>query len=274
MTAWNGEGQNGIGLPKMFLLFSERIACGFADEIITDNRILKEYVKIRYNRSSRLIEYGADHTKYRLIEDNDLKKYPFLTHPYGFKVTRIEPENNIHLILEAFSKLPKQHFVLVGNWDENRYGKLLRERYGRFKNLHLLDPIYNIEKLDVLRSNARFYIHGNSAGGTNPSLVEAMYLKLPVVAFDAIFNRVTTNNQAIYFNNVEELYRIISRIDKYPLFAVAENLKVIANKQYTWKNISNRYARVILGIEKNPDFLVDLKQSVFLKPKSFEKVLN
>jgi glycosyltransferase involved in cell wall biosynthesis len=258
----------------MFLLFSERIACGFADEIVTDNRILKEYVKIRYNRSSRLIEYGADHTKRRLIEDKDLEKYPFLRHPYGFKVTRIEPENNIHLVLEAFSKLPNQHFVLVGNWDENRYGKLLRERYTHYKNLHLLDPIYKIENLDVLRSNAQFYVHGNSAGGTNPSLVEAMYLKLPVIAFDAIFNRVTTNNQAIYFNHVEELYRIISRIDKYPLYAVAENLKMIANKQYTWKNISNRYANVILGTENVPDFMIDLKQSVFFKSTNLEEVLN
>jgi len=34
-------------LTKRFLLQSEKTACKYADEIITDNRILKEYVKIR-----------------------------------------------------------------------------------------------------------------------------------------------------------------------------------------------------------------------------------
>ncbi len=247
---------------KMFLLFSEKIACKFADEIITDNRILKEYVKIRYNISSQLIEYGADHTKREVISDNDIEDYPFLKEQYAFKVSRIEPENNIHLILEVFSKLPKKHLVLVGNWNDNFYGCKLREKYKKYKNLHLLDPIYATLKLDVLRSNAHFYVHGNSAGGTNPSLVEAMYLKLPVLSFDAIFNRVTTNNQAIYFSNARELKEIISKIDQYPLYAIAENLKTIANKQYTWKNISQRYATVIDGKEKVADFMSEFKNAI------------
>ncbi len=255
-------------LAKLFLLLSERIACKYADDIITDNRILKEYVKIRYNISSRLIEYGADHTQRKVISDKDLDEYPFLKKKYAFKVSRIEPENNIHLILEAFSKLPKQNLVFVGNWKGNIYGCKLREKYGKFKNLHLLDPIYATLKLDILRSNAHFYVHGNSAGGTNPSLVEAMFLKLPVLAFDALFNRVTTNNQAIYFNDENELLNIISNIDKYPLYAVAENLKTIANKQYTWKNVSQRYAAVINGIEISCDLVTDLKTTLNITSSS------
>jgi glycosyltransferase involved in cell wall biosynthesis len=252
-------------LAKRFLLFSEKIACKFADEIITDNRILKEYVKIRYNISSRLIEYGADHTKRKVINESDIEEYPFLKEQYAFKVSRIEPENNIHLILDVFSKLPKQHLVLVGNWKDNYYGCKLLEKYKNFKNLHLLDPIYATLKLDVLRSNAHFYVHGNSAGGTNPSLVEAMYLKLPVISIDAIFNRVTTNNQAIYFSNEKELRNIVSNIDQYPLYAVAENLKAIANKQYTWKIISQRYANVIEGKETTPSFITEFKKAVPFK---------
>ena len=240
---------------KMYLLLSERIACTFADEIITDNRILKEYAKIRYNVEGCLIEYGADHTQHRRIEEEDLEQYPFLREQYAFSVTRIEPENNVHVMLEAFAKFGEKHFVLVGNWESSRYGKELKAHYQHFEHLHLLDPIYETERLDVLRSNAHYYVHGNSAGGTNPSLVEAMYLKLPVLAFDVIFNRVTSNNQAIYYNNAEELHQIIANIDDYPLFAVAENLKAIANKQYTWKNISQRYAAVIEGKEAVPVFI-------------------
>ena len=244
-------------LAKTFLLFSEKIACRFADEIITDNSILKEYVKIRYSRESTLIEYGADHTQQQAIRQEDIQKYPFITDEYAFKVARIEPENNIHMVLEAFSKKPDMNLVVVGNWDAGIYGKRLRAFYTRFKNLYLLDPIYETELLDVLRSNANIYIHGHSAGGTNPSLVEAMYLKIPVISYDALFNRVTTNNQAIYFNSADDLLCTINSLDKIPLFTVAENLKAIADNQYTWKIVARRYEKAIkeeLGV---PVYLPD-----------------
>ncbi len=259
---------------KMFLLLNERIACRFADEIITDNRILKEYAKIRYNVEGCLIEYGADHTQARRVEDEDLEKFPFLANEYAFTVARIEPENNIHLILDAFARYPEQMMVVVGNWDNSKYGKDLRAYYQQFDHLKLLDPIYDIKQLDVLRSNAHYYVHGHSAGGTNPSLVEAMYLRLPVIAFDAIFNRVTTNNQAIFYNTADELFEVISNIDRYPLYAVAENLKTIANKKYTWKNISERYAHVIEGTEAEPVYIPQLQEHVNLSVSQKQQPLR
>lgn len=230
---------------KMFLLLSEMVACKFADEIVTDNRILKEYVKIRYSRESALIEYGADHTQRQPISVEDRKQYDFLNKKYAFKVARIEPENNIEMVLSAFSSIPDLNLVLVGNWDASNYGKKLRKAFSTFDHLHLLDPIYETRSLDVLRSNAHIYIHGHSAGGTNPSLVEAMFLQMPILSYDVIFNRVTTNNQAIYFNNAEDLLNILNDLENYPLFTVAENLKKVADKQYTWKIVSQNYAKVI-----------------------------
>lgn len=232
-------------MAKRFLLFSEKMACKYADEIITDNRILKEYVKIRYNRDSRLIEYGADHVTQIQKKTKDTIRYPFLNKKYAFKVARIEPENNIHIILEAFSKLPYQPFVLVGNWNNSQYGKDLKARFGRHKHIYLLDPIYQSEELNLLRSNAHFYVHGHSAGGTNPSLVEAMFLGLPIVSYDVIYNRVTTNNQAIFFENGIELYQTIANIDFQHLSQVAENLRVIAEKKYTWKKMAMLYGDVV-----------------------------
>jgi len=168
-----------------------------------------------------------------------------LNKKYAFKVARIEPENNIHIILEAFSKLPYQPFVLVGNWNNSQYGKDLKTRFGAFKHIYLLDPIYQSEELNLLRSNAHFYVHGHSAGGTNPSLVEAMFLGLPIISYDVIYNRVTTNNQAIFFESGVELYQIIANIDFQPLAQVAENLRIIAEKKYTWKKMAMLYGDVV-----------------------------
>jgi len=44
-----------------------------------------------------------------------MKKYTFLSKAYSYKVARIEPENNSHLILEAFPET-KNILVVVGNW--------------------------------------------------------------------------------------------------------------------------------------------------------------
>lgn len=237
-------------LAKKFLMWSEKIACKYADEIVTDNRILKEYAKIRYGITSNLIEYGADHTSSVGVTVEGIQKYSFLMKEYAVKVARIEPENNIHLILKAFSEVPSQQLVLIGNWDNSPYGKSLKKQYSAFGNILLLDPIYEPHALNMIRSNAKFYVHGHSAGGTNPSLVEAMYLGLPVVSFDVIYNRITANNQALFFHDLKTLKNIIANIDHQPLTAIARDMKTFAERRYTWSVVSNAYGNLVEGVEK------------------------
>ena len=237
-------------LAKLFLLMSERVACRFADEIVTDNQILKEYAKIRYDIKSRLIEYGSDHTYKVNPTSANFQEYPFLKTNYGFKVARIEPENNIHVILEAFASYPDRAFVIVGNWDNSEYGRSLKIEYSKHRHIYILDPIYDSDSLNLLRSNASYYVHGHSAGGTNPSLVEAMYLELPVLSFDVIYNRATTNNEAIYFGDIYELKALIQQVDQLPLRPVARRLKRYADKKYLWKKIAFRYANLVEGVEE------------------------
>ncbi|MCU0323619.1 MAG: DUF1972 domain-containing protein [Chitinophagaceae bacterium] len=169
-------------LAKWYLWAAEWMAVKFSHADISDNESIQDYTAIRYKTLSNIIEYGANHTMQVKAEPEDKQKYPFLTMPYAFKVCRIEPENNIHVVLEAFSKLPQHTLVMVGNWKNGEYGIELRKQYQSFSNIILLDPIYNQRELDLLRSNCLVYVHGHSAGGTNPSLVEAMYLGLPVIA--------------------------------------------------------------------------------------------
>lgn len=229
-----------------FLKFSEACAVKYANEVIGDNEKIIEYVQQEYgNTNTRLIEYGADHTRKVSITEDAVKAYPFLAKPYAFSVCRIEPENNIHLILDAFAETPSETLVIVGLWNHGTYGMELKNYYSRFENLHLLDPIYDQEKLDVLRSNASLYVHGHSAGGTNPSLVEAMYLGLPVFAFDVSFNRVTTENAAHYFLHSDELIAMLKGIGSEERKATGIKLQTIAKRRYTWKNISDAYSSCI-----------------------------
>lgn len=239
---------------KKFLWLSEAVACRYADEIVTDNQILKEYVKIRYGINGNLIEYGADHVSKEKITRDDLVKYDFLGTDYAFKVARIEPENNLHVILKTFEKMAHLPLVIVGNWNNSNYGKKLKEKYSEYDHIYLLDPIYESKKLNVLRSNAKVYIHGHSAGGTNPSLVEAMYLGLPIISFDVIYNRVTTNNQGLFFSNSEELEMHIRQISRIPLNSIAKAMKNFAEKKYTWKIVSEKYASLVDENSKESTF--------------------
>ena len=52
---------------------------------------------------------------------------------------RIEPENNLDIILKAFIKTDIQ-LIIVENWNNSSYGKTLRTI--PIQQLLLLDPIY------------------------------------------------------------------------------------------------------------------------------------
>ncbi len=236
-------------LAKWFLKLSEKIAVRYADEVITDNLELKRYVQKTYSKSTTVIAYGGDH----IIKANDdltrlnirQQEYFFLEKKYSFSVCRIEPENNIDLILEAFSQCKDANFVIVGNWDNSPYGIRLKQQYLHFENIFLLSPIYDQEVLALLRSKASRYIHGHSVGGTNPSLVEAMSLGLNIAAFDVCFNKETTEYQAQYFSTTQDLIAIIKGNDT--ILDNGDLMYEIASRRYQWRIIASQYKRVFDG---------------------------
>jgi len=230
---------------QLFLKLSERIATQFSDEIIADNQALYEYVERTYNKEAKVIAYGGDHTFQKLM---DLEKfnelYPITERDFAFSVCRIEPENNTHLILEAFAQQERYNLVFVGNWEHSEYAQNLYHKYKEMGHIHLLLPIYDNVVLDRFKEKAKLYIHGHSAGGTNPSLVEAMYAQMAVIAFDVNFNRYSTFGQAFYFSSVKELKDIISSITQAEIIANAAHMKKTADSTYSWSIIADKYLRM------------------------------
>ena len=232
-------------LAKWYLWWAEKIAVKYSHADISDNESIQDYTAIRYKKLSNIIEYGADHTIATKPTQEDKDEFPFLAKPYAFKVCRIEPENNIHIVLEAFTRIPRYTLVMVGNWKNSEYGIGLREKYDSHANLILLDPIYDQRKLDVIRGNAFVYVHGHSAGGTNPSLVEAMYLALPIITFDVSYNKTTTENKAFYFKNADDIVSIIQNTRLSEFRENSMKMKEVADRRYTWKVIADKYGYLI-----------------------------
>jgi glycosyltransferase involved in cell wall biosynthesis len=229
---------------KLFLRYSEKIAVTYADSIVSDNKVIQCHVRDTYNVSSELIAYGADHSKKEELASNLITQYPFLIEKYAFTVCRIEPENNIYLILEAFSEFPDLNIVFIGNWNNSNYGKQLKIQFAKYENIYLLDPIYDQQKLNQIRSNCHLYVHGHSAGGTNPSLIEAMYLGLPIITYTVNYNIETTENKAKYFSSKNELISLITNLKQQELSIIAKDMKKVANINYTWKVIATHYAQL------------------------------
>ena len=232
-------------LAKLFLRWSEKIAVKYSHIDISDNESIQDYTALRYGTVSRVIEYGADHTMKIKPTAEDQKKYPFLIEKYAFKVCRIEPENNVHVVLEAFKKTINKKLIMVGNWAASEYGRQLKDKYAGVSNIILFDPIYNQRSIDLLRSNAATYIHGHSAGGTNPSLVEAMYLGLPILSYGVSYNRTTTENKAIYFKTEEDLVSLITNTDEETLTAIGTEMGSIAKRRYIWSLVTDKYRNLV-----------------------------
>ena len=223
---------------KWFLLKSEAMAVRYADVVVADNQGIKDYVTETYHKESALIAYGGDHVEREVSDEKQqevLKQYDVRSGEYAISVCRIEPENNCHVILDAFSKTDRK-LIYIGNWDRSEYGRELKEKYSKCPNINVHSPEYDLDTLYVLRSNAKEYIHGHSAGGTNPSLVEAMFFGKPILAFDVLYNRATTCEKANYFKNTEELVSLLSQED-----LSGKAMHEIAREQYTWKIIASQY---------------------------------
>jgi len=231
---------------KWFLKISESIGIKYSDIVVSDNQKILEYILNEYNKTSQLIEYGGDHViKDIKLSDKTSDFYKINSKGYAFKVCRIEPENNIHIILEAFknNKIP---LIIVGNWSYSKYGENLRIKYALYSNIQMLDAIYDQVVLDELRNNCLIYIHGHSVGGTNPSLVEAMNLGLAVVAYNVPFNVVTTEDNALFFSNSKELELHLNNIheNKIDLELIRNKMREIANRRYVWDIVTEKYANL------------------------------
>ncbi len=227
---------------RNFLKLSETMAVKFADVVIADNKAIQEYVTENYHKPSTLIAYGYDHVKRNLtdkMQQQMLRKYEIEPNSYAISICRIEPENNVQLICDTFAATGKS-LVFIGNWNHNDYSRNLKKKYECNSNIRIVTSLYDLDELYALRNNCSCYIHGHSAGGTNPSLVEAMYFGKPILAFDVVYNRETTENAAYYFKDCEQLTNLYEQLDKDGTV-----MRCIAERRYTWKRISEQYEEIL-----------------------------
>lgn len=199
-----------------------------AHKIIYDNAALEIYIYPIFRHKSTLIPYSGD----QVIRKFEIEKI----NGSALTICRVEPENNLELMIQAALDANLNNYTIIGNWNNSVYGSNLRNKYIKYPNLHLLDPIYDSGLISEFRESCDVYLHGHSVGGTNPSLVEMLFYDCDIYCFDCSFNRATATVDVYYFSSASDLSKQLrsktssvfikkerKNLQKYQAKTIAEN---------------------------------------------------
>jgi glycosyltransferase involved in cell wall biosynthesis len=227
---------------KRFLKRAEKWAVKSNDYLIADSKVIQKYYKQKYNKPTDYAAYPAE--IFRKPDSEILKEYRVMPDKYNLLIARMQPDNNIETILAAYTvSQTDEPLLVIGNY-ENSYGDYLKSNYTDSR-IRFLGAIYKQDDLNNLRHFSHLYFHGHSAGGTNPSLLEAMACSALVCAHDNSFNNSVLGQDAFYFKNTQELAELLlSTPDKEKHRLMLNNNREKIIKNYSPKQITDAYYQV------------------------------
>lgn len=222
-------------MTQRFLRWAESLAAKNAQVLVADSPRIKEYLKETYNKDAVFIPYGAE--LFTAVDADVPAQHRLVPYEYFLLVARMEPENNIEMIVRGhIASGHKFPLVIIGNIT-NKFGQYLKSTYNH-PNIRFDGPVYDQPELSNLRYHSARYFHGHSVGGTNPSLLEAMACNCNIAAHDNVFNKAVLNGEADYFSSAEEIATLINT----PL-----NGQLAAHRQ----EMNRNKIRHIYNLEKN-----------------------
>ncbi|MEI8047717.1 MAG: DUF1972 domain-containing protein [Bacteroidota bacterium] len=234
---------------RHFLKYAEKLAAKSSNLLIADALPINDYLQKTYHTPSAYISYGAD--VFELPDENTLKPFNIRPGEYFLLIARLQPDNHIEEIIKGVIAYGTTFPLLVVGNTKNRFGKYLAEKYTS-AYVQFLGSIFDKDILNQLRHFSGIYFHGHSAGGTNPSLLEAMAASATICAHDNAFNRSVLGNDALYFETEIDIAKILnthSEKPDYKLFIVNNLAKIRQN--HTWKNIIASYYNAFTGLLQN-----------------------
>lgn len=236
---------------------SEYCMIKHSDIIVCDSKAIKEYVDNKYkklHKETYFIPYGAYLNQEVCKTDivNDLyKKYKLSENNYYLIVGRFVPENNYKIMIKEFmSTNTEKDLVIISNVEENKFYKELKEetKFETDERIKFIGPVYDKNTLLYFRKNAFAYIHGHSAGGTNPSLLEALATTKLNILYNAIYNVEVGMMSCLYFSKKDgDLKTIIEKCEQMDKKMIEKYEKLALDRiknLYTWKLVVEEYKKI------------------------------
>ena len=245
-------------LGRSYYRFAEYLSTLLPNEMVTDAQVIQDYYLARHNASSTMIAYGSEVE--RRPDRAAVRKWRVEPNRYILYVSRLEPENNAHLVIEAFKKVRTAfRLLIVGDAPyAEHYIEDLKSRAKGDKRIIFTGFVFG-QDYRSLQQNAYCYVHATEVGGTHPALLEAMGYGNCVLTLATPENLEAVGDAGMpyvdEFDLVEKLRRVLR--DGSVVQAYRNRAQLRVQKWYDWETVVDRYERLFRqmsgSIAKEPE---------------------
>ena len=231
-------------LIRAWFYLNEWLGAWLGHRLIADHPSIADHLATRRSRRHvTMIPYGG--VEVTSAPPAQIEEYGLRPGQYLIIIARIEPENSILPMVAAFSRRRRGvRLAALGNLDPgNAYHVAVKAAASQ--EVQFLGAIYGKEKVSALRFHARAYLHGHSVGGTNPSLVEALWSGNAVLAHRNVFNLWTAGSEQFFFSDENECDAQIGRLiaDDIGVSHAKRRARQRAFEMFRWQDVLAAYER-------------------------------
>lgn len=231
-------------LGRKYYLLTERLATILPNETVTDARVIQDYYAASYGAPSTMIAYGAEIER---RPNPSVRRWRVEPNRYVLYVSRLEPENNAHLVIEAFKKVRTAHkLLIVGDAPyAHEYIKELKARARRDKRIIFTGFVFGSD-YRALQQNAYCYVHATEVGGTHPALLEAMGFGNCVLTLSAPENIEAIGDAGIIYSDENDLAEKLQRVlrDGSQVHSFRQRAQLRVQENYDWDYVVDQYERL------------------------------
>lgn len=236
-------------IGKVWYFFGEIFSLIFPNKIVSDAKVIQEYYRDRYSKESEYIPYGISLEE--TSSQDILDKFGVKADEYFLYVSRLEPENNAHVVIKAFEMVKtSKKLIIVG---DAPYAREYIHSLKQTKDERIIFTGYVFGKgYREFQTHTYCYIHATEVGGTHPALVEAMGFGNCVIANGTVENiEVLGRDGLIYsMNDAKDLAEKMQFVLNNPNLVkdLGKSARKKAESEYAWPSIVDRYETLFLDL--------------------------
>lgn len=251
-------------IAQRYYLMAERLATVLPTETVTDARVIQEYYLARHKAVSTMIAYGAEVER---RADPTVRRWRVEPNRYVLYVSRLEPENNAHLVIEAFKRVRTAHkLLIVGDAPYARdYIKDLKARARRDRRIIFTGFVFGRD-YRALQQNAYCYVHATEVGGTHPALLEAMGFGNCVLTLAAPENIEAIGDAGIAYTDENDLTEKLQRVlrDGSLVHSYRNRAQARVLEAYDWDYVVDQYEHLFAKMAGEP--MPESKLATIIEP--------
>jgi glycosyltransferase involved in cell wall biosynthesis len=237
-------------LAKAYLRFAERNAPRWADTALTDSHAVAEVFEARYGERIGVVPYGVEDPGEGGTET--LERLGLEPRRYVLFVGRLEPENNPHVLVEAFSRIPLSKtdglkLVVVGGAP---YAADYIKQVRRAADPRVILPGYVFGRgYWELQRHAYAFCAPTEVGGTHPVILEALAAGNCVIVNDHAPNVETVGDAGLTFSGRDAVASLTAQLER-----ILDDPELVEEyrrrareraKRYSWDAVTDAYEELL-----------------------------